>query len=962
MAGLAQAFRSRVGLAQRFRMRAPAAEPTPREEPPSDVTGSVSFEPQMSADTGPRGASALEPSLSEQIASKVNAAGDAINAGAERAASVAADVGDIPFRAAANAFQAIHPPDVTEPGWRMGNTPLGTPTKNQLQADLAKDALTSSAKDVAPLAALSFPPAAYLAGGMMGMGGLERARTAQTPEETGSAIADMGLSAAMMQHGLSDIQPPAPQPEPGQPVLPPGRPDLLQLEQHNAPITDPARLLPPAPPSVIEMHPPPDAAAQHAAQQSLARFAPDSNPATPYVPPGLPGVLRALHAMGEVPPPDARAASMPEPAPESAPHPPAYPPLSSAGRVMRVSPATEPGGPNDIRIGDISFSPHGDYVPRDGAPIAPPQSKPMLPTLPPMSQARQTVAQPQRPSSISDRVLSRVTSYGSWLGPTEEQAQAAGVSLKPGTGGTGWGGRLLEADARRQVYGGQVFDNVAREMVDAGIRPGSPIDYATEAYVENKATPEQRALVEGNPAALKAAQNWMRLRDEAYASPDVDIRGFREHYFPHISDPRSPASFSDFVEQQMKGVGNRQMQADPRTHFLQYRRSDNAPFQARSFIDGVRAYGDMLGYETQVKPHLVELYDWMNKENPGTGKPFVDGVDKKLITDWVNDAILHREQDVDTAIKRQPIVANATAAMNRALTMAGLPAIDNPVSAAASAAKTVASATQVRLLPAAVSHFLGDAMAKLSQKGFVGGAAEYLDGATRMIRGLSDEDQQLLERLNVAKPLPTSEMNNQLLAGLSTAAQRLVHVTQIVDNASKIGSFFTKRAELMARGIPENEADGIAAIHTNASNYYAGQIPASTSRVGGLVSQYLAPSANAVDSLRTWMNQGNYANLARAGMGVTGLYLLGQATGTDPLKRLHILPHRDTVPALAAAQGIADSVSKGELPKIHTFDMDLGIDKTPEYKTIRVPATKEDRKLANRASYGRRMAQKRGGK
>lgn len=565
------------------------------------------------------------------------------------------------------------------------------------------------------------------------------------------------------------------------------------------------------------------------------------------------------------------------------PEPPA-PPAPPAPEPAAPAPDAQPSAP----------PPPAPSAPAQSAGVPPlgpntPNRDKAIPDMPPMEGFVEELEHPGRQMGLRDVAVSRATAPDSWLGMTDKQAAKVGVKMKPGSGGSGIAPMLTVRQGRATWLGRAIADRV---IGDSGVTRGTPDAYAIAAVAENKATPAEAARVNSNPKLRGVVDRWIQLREEALKHPDVEVRGFQQNYVTHARDSRNPKSFIENLQDLERPTGDRSVDGDRRAQYLQVRRSGTNVTRP-DIVNAAEAYGRTIAFDTQVRPGLQQVEAFLDRKTP-EGHPLVDAADRQVVTDFVNDAYIGKQQIADTLTKRTPGVKHAVAALNTGLQRIGLPTIDNPLKASIDMAKRAADWTLVRPMAAALSHFIGDAWPKIAERGKAG-VLEYAEGADQAMRKMDPKGWDEVEQLGVTERPTESTFNNPLLKGLDTAGKKIFGVATAVDRASKLGTFHTKLSEFVKAGVPYEEAKQMAALVTQATNYSPSaiqSIPAAAGRVGGTFYQFLKPGIAGADNLRRWVVQGDVGPLAVTGLGAAGLYVLGQATGTDVLKRVHLLPSR----------------------------------------------------------------------
>lgn len=909
------------------------------------------------------------PGIAQHVRNALGNASDFITGGAEHAANFAGGLVDSAIGGLGDIGLAISPPPQVQPGPALAGLPGG----NEEGARSA--AVRDAAGKLGPLAAAAFPPALAGMGALGGMRALDEAARSQSslgsgvpavgsfqpassaqqgpPTDFGAlggSAADIAGNAAMLAHGAAGIspskwgpEPPAPPSfTPGQPALPPGASPPLALPPapgyNEVPITNPSHLLPEG-----DVLPPPRPGAPTINPRTgeiLDQGQPAATGQTVQVPPGgftpEPGLPPSPErwAMENIPPDinagpfDRRAGAQPDRV--SIAPPPEYPPLPATGKRMgavdqvtplRASYTPEPPPPEGVIPGEFEHLPviNGEFErvpspppPAGQPPPAAPQG-PIWPALPKMDVTDRELQNPGRHVNMSDSVLKRSTAVGSILGPTEQRMAGAGAPIAPGTGGTGLADLFTEGKARA-AQRSQGFEDNVLQGIDKKFPEGSAGDLAAARFVEGKADPADMAFLRQNPDLMAAAERWQQGAQEAFNNPEMDVKGSLQNYLTHARARGESPSVMDFFNELERGSNNPALKDNPLTSYMQRSRS-GAGQTPPSLVRAAKAYGRAGGFQMDLKPLLMQAKEFIDSKAPD-GSPVFDAADKEFVTKWLNDAVMGREQAVDAMARHS--TAYPTALLNKALSTVGLPTIDNPLKAAVTAGKTLANITLVRPAAAAVSHFLGDVWPKFAEKG-IGGIGEYAKGADQALRAMPDSEWSKLERLGVAQRLPTSELGNPLFRGLSTAAQRTMGMVNTVDTISKVGSFYAEFQRLVDAGMPEAEAESKAATITRARNYYSSpenSVPMSTNRLASPFYQFLKPSVNAIDNLRNWAAQGNGAAYVRTALGAAGLYALGQATGTDILHRIHLLPHSAEPAMLQMAGKAQDSISKGEVPDV----------------------------------------------
>lgn len=657
--------------------------------------------------------------------------------------------------------------------------------------------------------------------------------------------------------------------------------------QHKAPWVEPPPGMEPLPPQQ------PPRAAEGA---TGAEMEPDRGPAPigPEAPPSRVAPPRAAEgATGAEMLPDAGGPAIgPEPtAPRVAEGAP-RPELESDRSAPIVRPdAVRPAPAEPVYEGAPPAEQGAAAGPRKGAPppVTGAKRDKAIPDLPPLSPTMEDLAHPGRNMGLRDVAVSRATAPDSWFGMTDAQAKQVGLDMKPGSGGSGIAPMLTVRQGRAAWLAKAIKE---RGVGDSGVTRGTPEAYAIAAVAEAKATPAQYALVRSNPKLNAVADRWIQLREEALSHPDVEVRGYQQDYVAHARDTRNPKSFIENLQELERPSGDREVTGDRRAQYLQVRRT-GASKTPPDIVNAFEAYGRAIAYDMEVRPALKQVETFLDRKD-ANGRPLVDATDAEIVKTFVNDAFIGRQQITDTLAKRTPGIKHATALLNTGLQRIGLPTIDNPLKASIDLAKRAADWTLVRPAAAALSHALGDLWPKMAERGGAG-ILEYAEGIDQGMRKMGSAEWDEVEQLGVADRPTESTFNNPVLKGLDTAGKKIFGVANAVDRMSKLGTWHTKLGEYVKAGVPMEEAKQMAALYTQATNYSPSatqSIPAAAGRVGGTFYQFLKPGINGADGLRRWIVQGNNAALVRTTMGAAGLYMLGQATGTDILHRVHLLPTR----------------------------------------------------------------------
>lgn len=479
----------------------------------------------------------------------------------------------------------------------------------------------------------------------------------------------------------------------------------------------------------------------------------------------------------------------------------------------------------------------------------------------------------------------------------------------------------------------RVEDYVGRPLRDFPKAVGE----AVHSAAENRATPEQLALIQRDPAAVRFLEAYKDVvqtaaRESLKENPLIKIGGLREDYATRQRIAQGVGLRDLLGNIDVDSVMTSNLSREMKQGFQRFREGNaQGPFDARDGLEIlIRQYGDHIYKNPAYKAIEAEINRRKWQGDPDA--PFENSeADRNLMAFYLKHSFKGERTPQEASMLRTLKAAAESPVIKPALEyydwmMDKVPGVSHvgkalsgvaqktgmtldpykPITSMINGAKSITHQLIPNPFGTGLKHFSGDATTQYMNQGLLALPTRAAQGIASIIKRAAGYDKQRLDilfREGIIQPYWSE--NDPLWRKLPKMAKSSIQFAKLFDDASKAVTWDTAYTEGLARGLSEMEARRGASATTWMTNNYGGPLHKPGYRASPLLNAadiFNVGRLNITNNVYDWFNSGSGATWAK-GAGLVGALVAAEQLGGGVLKYFHFWPG---VPALDAYPAALD--------------------------------------------------------